>query len=155
EGYPVDVEDHGLLLLFVTGRPAGRPVSCRLVVAAMCHGRGCLLAASLAPVCVRCHHAGCVITGRIRAPAGALLAAAPIATDNLQHPPAAPRRHDHPGRRLRHQRPGTKKGSIVTAGTASQTAHLLAVMTKDDDLRPRPPGHCQGSVTHTSTQENS
>jgi hypothetical protein len=35
-----------------------------------------LLAVSLAPVCVRCHHAGCVITCRIRAPAGAILAAA-------------------------------------------------------------------------------
>jgi hypothetical protein len=44
-----------------------------------------LLAASLAPVCVRCHHAGCVITCRIRAPAGAILAAALIASDSLRH----------------------------------------------------------------------
>jgi len=52
-----------------------------------------------------------VITGRIHAPAGALLAAALIATDSLRHCPAAPRRHGHPGRRRTHQRPGTKKGS--------------------------------------------
>jgi hypothetical protein len=44
-----------------------------------------LLAASLAPVCVRGHHAGCVITGRIRAPAGAILAAALIARGSLRH----------------------------------------------------------------------
>jgi hypothetical protein len=44
-----------------------------------------LLAASLAPVCVKGHHADCVITGRIRAPAGAILAAALIATDSLRH----------------------------------------------------------------------
>src|SRR5262249_57008276 len=87
EGYPVDVEDHGLLLLLMTGGPPGAPVSWRLVVAAMGHGRGCLLAVSLAPVCVRCHHAGCVITCRIRAPAGALFAAALIASDSLRHPP--------------------------------------------------------------------
>jgi hypothetical protein len=67
-----------------------------------------LLAARLAPVCVRCHHAGCVITGRIRAPADAILV---IASDSLWHSPAAPRRHGHPGRRLMHQRPGTKKRS--------------------------------------------
>jgi len=46
-----------------------------------------LLAASLAPVCVKCHHAGCVITCRIRAPAGAILAAALIASDSLRHSP--------------------------------------------------------------------
>jgi hypothetical protein len=40
----------------------------------MGHGPGWFLAASLAPVCVKGHHAGCVITCRIRAPAGALLA---------------------------------------------------------------------------------
>ena len=44
-----------------------------------------LLAASLAPVCVKGHHAGCVITGRIRAPAGAILAAALIARGSLRH----------------------------------------------------------------------
>jgi hypothetical protein len=51
----------------------------------MGHGPGCLLAASLALVCVRRHHAGCVITGRIRAPAGAILAAALIASDSRRH----------------------------------------------------------------------
>ena len=35
----------------------------------------------------------------------------------------------------------------MTAGTASRTAHLLAVMNNGDDLRPGPPGHCRGSVT--------
>jgi len=44
-----------------------------------------LLAASFAPVCVKCHHAGCVITRRIRASAGAILAAALIASDSLRH----------------------------------------------------------------------
>ena len=29
----------------------------------------------------------------------------------------------------------------MTAGTASRTAHLLAVMNKGHDLRPGPPGH--------------
>ena len=48
-----------------------------------------LLAASLAPVCVKCHHAGCVITCRMRAPACAILAAALIASDRLRHSPAA------------------------------------------------------------------
>src|SRR5215468_6817505 len=42
EGYPVDVEDHGLLLLLVTGGPPGAPVSWRLVVAAMRSGRSWL-----------------------------------------------------------------------------------------------------------------
>ena len=42
-----------------------------------------LLAASFAPVCVKCHHAGCVITRRIRASAGAILAAALIARDSF------------------------------------------------------------------------
>jgi hypothetical protein len=42
-----------------------------------------LLAASLAPVCVKCHHAGCVITCRVRASAGAILAAALIASDSV------------------------------------------------------------------------
>ena len=37
----------------------------------------------------------------------------------------------------------------MTAGTASRTAHLLALMTTGDDLRPGPPGHCRGSVTRT------
>src|SRR5215470_15143928 len=52
EGYPVDVEDHGLLLLRVTEGPPGAPVSWRLVVAAMRSGRswlppgGCWLRAS-------------------------------------------------------------------------------------------------------------
>jgi hypothetical protein len=32
-----------------------------------------------------CHHAGCVITRRIRALAGAILAAALIASDSLRH----------------------------------------------------------------------
>jgi len=41
-----------------------------------------------------------VITSRIRAPAGAILAGALIASDRLQHSPAAPRRPGHPGRRL-------------------------------------------------------
>jgi len=41
-----------------------------------------------------------VITCRIRAPAGAILAAALIASDSLRHSLAAPRRHGHPGRRL-------------------------------------------------------
>jgi len=43
-----------------------------------------LLAASLAPVCVTCHHASCVIACRIRAPAGVILAAALIACDGLR-----------------------------------------------------------------------
>ena len=38
---------------------------------------------------------------------------------------------------------------MMTAGTASRTAHLLAVMNKDD-LRPGPPGPCRGSVTRTA-----
>ena len=38
---------------------------------------------------------------------------------------------------------------MMAAGTASRAAHLLAVMTKGDDLRPGPPGHCRGSVTRT------
>ena len=44
-----------------------------------------LVQASLAPACVKCHHASCVITCRIRAPADAILAAALIASDSLQH----------------------------------------------------------------------
>ena len=32
---------------------------------------------------------------------------------------------------------------MMTAGTASRTAHLLAVMKKGDDLHPGPPGHCR------------
>ena len=40
----------------------------------------------------------------------------------------------------------------MTTGTASRTAHLLAVMNKGDDLRPGPPGHCRGSVTRTGTR---
>ena len=40
----------------------------------------------------------------------------------------------------------------MTAGTASRTAHLLAVMNKGGDLRPGPPGHGRGSVTRTGTQ---
>ena len=70
-----------------------------------------LLAASLAPVCVRCHHAGCVITGRIRTPAGAILAAALIATGQ---PPALTRgtAASRPsGPTAGHQRPRTEKGS--------------------------------------------
>jgi hypothetical protein len=67
------------------GALPGSPVFGRLVVAAM--GWAALLVASLAPVCVRCHHAGCVIDCRIRAPAGALLAAALIATDSLRYRP--------------------------------------------------------------------
>jgi hypothetical protein len=43
-----------------------------------------LLAASLALVCVNCRHAGCVIACRIRASAGAILAAALIASDSLR-----------------------------------------------------------------------
>src|SRR5215813_8198912 len=88
EGYPVDVEDHGLLLLLATGGPPGAPVSWRLVVAAMGQGPGCLLAVSLAPVCVRCHHAGCVITCRIRVPAGATPRRCP---DRNRQPPALTR----------------------------------------------------------------
>jgi len=41
-----------------------------------------------------------VITCRIRGPAGAILAAALIASDSLRRSPAAPRRHGHPGHRL-------------------------------------------------------
>src|SRR5215831_2289725 len=90
----VDVEDQGLLLLLMTGRPSGRP-------GLLSDGRGSheiwavmatsswLLAASLAPVCVNRHHADCVITCRIRAPAGAIPAAALIASDSLRHSPAA------------------------------------------------------------------
>src|SRR5262249_18698407 len=52
------------------------------------------------------------------------------------------------GTRARNQ----EKGAIVTAGTASRTAHLLAVMTNGDDLRPGPPGHGRGSVTRTGTR---
>ena len=40
----------------------------------------------------------------------------------------------------------------MTAGTASRTAHLLAVTNKGGDLRPGPPGHCRGSVTRTGTR---
>src|SRR5262249_4300040 len=155
EGDPVDGEDHGLLLLRGTEAPPGAPVSCRLAVAAMGHGRGCLLAVSLAPVCVTCHHAGCVIACRIRAPAGALFAAALIASDSLRHPPAAPRHRGVTaippvGSGSHGPEPG--KGASVTAGTASRTAHLLAVMNKGGDLRPGPPGHGRGSVTRTGTQ---
>jgi len=116
-------------------------------------GQAALLAASLAPACVSCHHAGCVITCRIRGPAGAVLAAARIASDSLRHSPAAPRRHRHPGRRLGHQRPGTnKKGPSWAAGTTSRAARLPAVMNNGDDLRPGPPGHCRGSATRTGAR---
>jgi len=40
----------------------------------------------------------------------------------------------------------------MTAGTASRTAHLLAVTNKGDDLRPDPPGACRRSVTRTGTR---
>src|SRR5262249_3491184 len=79
EGHPVDVEDHGLLLLLLTGGPPGAPVYCRLAVIA--HGiwtvmatSSWLLATSLALACVRCHHAGCVMTSAsARRPAAARL----------------------------------------------------------------------------------
>jgi hypothetical protein len=64
-----------------------------------------LLAASLAPVCVKCHHASCVIACRIRASAGAILAAALIASDGLGTSPAARRVTVIRGRRL----PATRK----------------------------------------------
>jgi hypothetical protein len=54
-------------------------------------GQAAFCPQSLAPVCVKRHHAGCVITCRIRASAGAILAAALIASDSLRHSPAAPR----------------------------------------------------------------
>ena len=37
----------------------------------------------------------------------------------------------------------------MTTGTASRTAHLLALMTTGGDVRPGAPGHCRGSVTRT------
>src|SRR5262249_46584094 len=52
EGHPVDVEDHGLLLLLVAGDSPRAPVPCRLVGVAMRSGRswlsprGCWLRAS-------------------------------------------------------------------------------------------------------------
>src|SRR5262252_5851263 len=102
---PVNVEDHGLLLLLVTGEPSRRPG--RLSAGRGSHEIGTvmatsswLLAASLAPVCVKCHHAGCVITCRIPAPASAILAAALIASDSLRHSPAAHCVTAIPGRRL-------------------------------------------------------
>jgi len=39
-------------------------------------------------------------------------------------------RYSHPGRRLTHQRPGTKKGAIITTDTTSRAAHLFALMNK-------------------------
>ena len=84
---------------------------------------------------------------RIRVPAGALPAAALIATDGP--PGTAPRHRRFTAIRaaawgISGQEP---KGAIITAGTTSRTAHLLAVMKKGDDLHPGPPGHCRGSVT--------
>jgi len=43
----------------------------------------------------------------------------------------------------------------MTAGTASRTAHLLAVLNKGDDLRPGPPGALPGIVTRTGTRGGS
>jgi len=47
----------------VTGSPPGGRSPAGWSWQLLGHGPGCFLAASLAPVCVRCHHAGCVITG--------------------------------------------------------------------------------------------
>src|SRR5215831_9766701 len=76
--------------------------------------------------------------------------------DRKRQPPAPPRgtAASRPsgcaGWRISGPEPG--KGAIVTAGTASRTAHLLAVMNKGGDLRPGPPGARRGSVTRTGTR---
>jgi len=89
---------------------------------------------------------------RIRVPAGALPAAALITTDGP--PGTAPRHRRFTAIRaaawgISGQEP---KGAIITAGTTSRTAHLLAVMKKGDDLHPGPPGHCRESATRTGAR---
>jgi hypothetical protein len=70
--------------------------------------------------------------------------------DRKRQPPAltrSTRRHGHPGHRLTHQRPGNKKRAIMTTGTTSRTAHLLALTNKGDHVRPGRPGAPPG-ISH-------
>jgi hypothetical protein len=71
--------------------------------------------------------------------------------DRKRQPPAltpSTRRCGHPGRRLTHQRPGNKgKRAIMTTGTTSRTAHLLALTNKGDHVRPGRPGAPPG-ISH-------
>ena len=81
-----------------------------------------LLAGSLALVCVNCRHAGCVIACRIRAPAGAILAAALIASDSLRPSPAARCVTAIRAVGWRTSDQEARKAAIITTDTTSQTA---------------------------------
>jgi hypothetical protein len=81
-----------------------------------------LLVASLAPVCVKCHHAGCVIACRVRASAGAILAVALIASDSLRPSPAACCVTAIRAVGCRTSDQEARKAAIMTTGTTSRTA---------------------------------